>query len=325
MKYAHVVEYVASTPWAILPRTMSEILSVLAFRAAGHSFTAEEIRARIGDRPAGASRSLSRGVAVVPIRGVIAHRMNAMADTSGGTSCEQISGMLRQVMADKSIDTVILDVDSPGGTVAGVSELAAEIFAARGAKRIVAVCNALCASAGYWLASQAHAIVAIPSATVGSIGVFAVHESLERALEKAGIKITLVQFGKWKTEGNPFQDLTEDGLAQLQGRVNQTGEQFVRDVARGRGVSPAFVRSQYGDGRTFSALDAKAAGLIDRLGTLSDTVARSGSATAAQLELEARVLELQLVSLPPAAPLTAPRSRGFDEQRLELELALLDL
>lgn len=134
MKYPLAVHYVASNLWAIDPGKLAELVSVLAFRAAGHAYSAEEIQARIGAGGGSqeASRTQGGAVAVIPIRGVIAHRMSAMEDSSGGTSAEGIGKMLRAAMADASVGTILLDIDSPGGTVTGVSELAAELFAMRG-------------------------------------------------------------------------------------------------------------------------------------------------------------------------------------------------
>jgi len=277
MKYARIAQYVADTPWAILPAKMTEIVGVLAYRAAGHEFTREEIEARIGSGsgPQGATRTDGGAVAVIPIRGVIAHRMSAMEDSSGGTSAEGIGRMLRAAMADQSVGTILLDIDSPGGTVTGVSELAAELFAMRGqGKKIVAQVNGMAASAAYWLAAQADEIVSLPSGVAGSIGVFMAHKSLAKALEQEGIDVTLISAGKYKVEGNPFQALTEEAKAVMQAEVDAAYAQFVKDVARGRGVSPADVRNGYGEGRALTAKDAKAAGLIDKIATMDETIGR---------------------------------------------------
>jgi len=275
MKYANLVSYVARTLWAIAPDKWSELLSVLAFRAAGHEFTAEEIKARIGDGGGdGAGLSTQGAVALVPIRGVLAHRMGSMADSSGGASAERIGAILTHAAADPTIKTILYDIDSPGGTVPGIQELAAQMFALRGVKRQVAQVNDLAASAAYWLASQADEIVSIPSGTVGSIGVFAAHEDLSAALDKEGIKVTLISAGKFKTAGNPFEPLSDEERAVVQARVDDAYGQFVKDVARGRGVTPAAVRGGYGEGRALGAKDAKAAGLIDRIATMDETIAR---------------------------------------------------
>jgi signal peptide peptidase SppA len=275
MKYSHIARYVSDTPWAILPDKLTELVSVLAFRAAGHEFTAEEIRARIGDSNGAAAAASKRGaVAVIPVRGVIAHRMGSMDDSSGGTSCERIAAMLDQCVADESIGTIVFDIDSPGGTVTGMAELATRIFAARDTKKIVAVANGTMASAAYNIGSQAHEIVSIPSGQVGSIGVFCAHQDLSAALEKQGIKVTLISAGKYKTEGNPFEPLSDEAKAVKQALVDAAYGEFVKAVARGRGVTPAAVRGGYGEGRALSAADAKAAGLIDRIATLDETISR---------------------------------------------------
>jgi signal peptide peptidase SppA len=272
MKYTHILNYVASTPWAILPEKMQEIVSILAFRAAGHTFTPEEIQARIGEAKSGASARSSGGVAVIPISGVIAHRMGGMDDMSGGTSAERIGAVLKSVAGDDSIGTIVYDIDSPGGTVPGVQELASQMFALRGQKKQIAQVNDLAASAAYWLASQADEIVSIPSGTAGSIGVFTVHQDLSEALAKEGIKIDVIKAGKYKVEGNPFEPLSEEGRAFIQARVDEAYGQFVKDVARGRGVNVADVKGGYGEGRALSAKDALKAGLIDRIATFDETL-----------------------------------------------------
>lgn len=275
MKFQHILQYVASTPWAIEPGKLMELLAVLAFRVSGQSFTAEEIQARIGGGETKATASTRGVVAIIPIRGVIAHRMGSMDDTSGGTSAERIGAMVDAVAADDTIGTIVYDIDSPGGTVPGIQETAAKMFALRGKKTQIAQVNGLAASAGYWLASQADEIVSIPSGSAGSIGVFTAHQDLSKALEAAGIAVSLISAGKHKTEGNPFAPLSDEARAFLQARVDEAYGQFVKDVARGRGVSVADVRGGYGEGRTLGAKDAKAAGLIDRIGTMDDTIGRA--------------------------------------------------
>lgn len=274
MKYQHIIRYVDETLWAITPSKMAELLSVLAFRAAGHEFTAEEIHARIGDGGGSSTPSKAGSVAVIPIRGVIAHRMGTMDDSSGGTSCERIGAMIDQVAGDGGIETLAYDCDTPGGTVIGVPELAAKMFALRGTKKQIGIVNGQTGSAGYWLASQCDEIVCIPSGMSGSIGVFCAHEDLSAALEKEGIKVTLISAGTYKTEGNPFEPLTDEAKAVIQARVDDAYGQFVKDVARGRGVTPAAVRNGYGEGRMLPAKEAKAAGLIDRIATMDETLSR---------------------------------------------------
>lgn len=274
MKYTRAVHYVASTLWAIHPAKMAEFLAVLAFRAAGHTFTPEEIQARIGDGHGASGTTGSGAVAVIPISGVIAHRMGGMDESSGGTSAERIGKTLDRIAADPQIATIVYDIDSPGGTVPGIQELAAQMWALRGQKKQIAQVNSLAASAAYWLAAQCDEIVSLPSGTAGSIGVFTVHQDLSQALELEGIDVTLISAGKYKVEGNPFEPLSDEAKAVLQARVDTAYAQFTKDVARGRGVSVADVRNGYGQGRALDAKDALKAGLIDSIATMDATIGR---------------------------------------------------
>lgn len=293
MKYAHILRYVAETPWAILPAKMDEILAVLARRAAGDELTAEEIAARLGDAPRAPAPRTAGSVAVIPIHGTIAHRMGSMDESSGGISAERIGRLMSQALADESVGSIVLDVNSPGGTVAGMPELAAQLLAARGQKPIVAVANALMASAAYWIAAAAaDEIVASPSALVGSIGVYLVRQDLSKALAQQGIAVDIIKAGTYKADDLPFTPLTDEGRAHLQGLVDAMYDSFVSAVAQGRGVTPAAVREGYGEGRALLAKDAKTAGLVDRVETLEATITRLASgrwrpkATGARAELD---------------------------------------
>lgn len=291
MKYEHLARYVATTLWAIAPSKLAELISVLAFRASGQEFTPEEIRARIGDGGRESREQARRdAIAVIPIRGVLANRMGALDASSGGASAEYIGSLVAQAATDESVRTIVYDIDSPGGTVPGIQELAAQMFALRGQKKQIAQVNDLAASAAYWLASQADEIVSIPSGAAGSIGVLAAHQDLSAALEKAGVKVSLISAGKYKTAGNPFEPLSDEERAVVQARVDDAYGQFVRDVARGRRVAQKAVRDGYGEGRVLSAADALAAGVIDRIGTFEETIARLAGRRTAGLRAEEQPL-----------------------------------
>jgi len=211
-------------------------------------------------------------MAVVPIYGVIAHR--TFEASSGMTSTERIGASLRAVMADPDVSTVIVDVASQGGTVTGIPELAADIHAARKSKYLVAIANGEMHSAAYWLASQAHEVVSIPSGRVGSIGVYMLHEDLTGMLEQEGIKLTAISAGDYKLELAPWAPLTAEAKARLKGEVDAVYQGFTAAVARGRGVPVADVRGGYGKGRSLRAIEALAAGLIDGIETVPHLLAR---------------------------------------------------
>lgn len=276
MKDFNVLSYVGRSLWAITEDKWAEMVPALIRHAKGTKLTDDELQAFMGGRDENEPpKSTKRGgVAIIPIRGVIAHRMDALSMSSGGASCERIASMIDQVAKDESISTIVYDFDTPGGTVAGLTELAAKMFALRGVKKQIAMVNGQCCSAGYWLAAQCDEIIATPSSEVGSIGVFAAHKDLSEALAKEGIKITLIKSEKFKAEGNPFEPLTDEALARITARVDESGLIFRKDVGRGRGLTQAQVREQYGAGITFTAKDAKAAGLIDKIGQMEDLLGK---------------------------------------------------
>ena len=276
-KYSRILRAVARMPWAILPSRMSDIIDVLAYQAAGGKLSADEVREYAGLAAARPARSeQANGVAVIGLRGIISHRIEAVDDISGpgGTSVEGFRSRLRDALQSPQVGSVVIDVDSPGGSVEGVDEMAAEIHAARGDKPIVAVANTLAASAAYYLASQADEVVVTPSGEVGSIGVFAAHEDISTALEREGVKMTLIHAGKHKIEGNPFEPLTDEARDAIQGDVDRHYAMFVDAVARGRGVKASAVRGGFGEGRTLGAREAVAEGMADRVGTLDETIRR---------------------------------------------------
>lgn len=274
--YHHILELALSSPWAIREEYATIVGTVIAERIAGVVVSEQEIAARIAAAPpsARASAGDQASVAVLSIVGAISHRMELLSQVSArGTSPEMIAQVFRRAMADPAVHSIVLDIDSPGGSVFGLREVADEIRAARGSKPIVAVANAIAASAAYWLASQADEIVVTPSGQVGSIGVYSMHENIREALAKAGRDVTLISYGKYKTEGNPFEPLSDEARSASQAEVDAYGDMFERAVAAGRGVPIETVRESFGQGRMVMAKDAVARGMADRVATL-DTVVR---------------------------------------------------
>lgn len=212
-------------------------------------------------------------VAVIPIHGVIEQRAGWGVDTSA----DSLQAAVRQARADSAVRTIVLDVDSPGGSVFGLEEAAREIFQARQEKRVVAVSNSEAASAAYYLASQAGELVVTPGGMVGSIGTVALHVDASQFYESRGIAVTVITAGKYKWESHPFKPLDEEPRAQIQETVDAYYGQFVRAVARGRATAPADVRSGFGEGRMVLAEKAVEMKMADRVATLSETLSRVSS------------------------------------------------
>lgn len=272
MKTIHLSKAVLE-PWAILPQSLSVIVEIVTRHFSGEKLDAEEVQTRIhgAKRP---SERVEGNIAVLPLFGVIFPRANMMTDVSGATSAEMFGKQFDALIKDPDIGAIIVDVDSPGGQVSGIEELSTKIYEARGTKPIVAVANHTMASAAYWIGSAADEVVITPSGGVGSIGVIAMHEDVSAALEKEGIKISLISEGKYKTEGNPYEPLSEESRAAIHGRVAEHYDRFIKAVARNRGVKASAVRNGFGEGRVVSSSQAVDFGMADRVATLEETVSR---------------------------------------------------
>jgi len=211
-------------------------------------------------------------VAVIPIMGHIDHRDSFFF---GGTSVTSISGAIDEVLGDNTITEIVGEFDTGGGSVFGIDELATKIRNSRGIKRMTAAVNAWCASAGYYLASQFDDVTITPSGQVGSIGVVAAHFDISKMLEEEGVKVTLIHAGRFKVEGNTFEELGDEARAEIQASVDGYFDLFVKAVAAGRGVKPKLVRGpEFGEGRMFSAKDSVKAGLADRVEPFDATITR---------------------------------------------------
>lgn len=283
IRYPQIVRAVLARPWAIDPDSLAwgAIMEVLALRSAGHLFTDTEIAARLaavqnGPRSGGGR---TRNVAVIPVYGVISPKQDLMAATSGGTSAASIVSDFRAALADPEVDGIVFDVDSPGGVVTGIDELAAEIQGARGQKPIAAVANHMAASAAYWAMAGVDEFVVAPSGMVGSIGIFTPHDDLTEAMAKAGVKRTIISAGKYKAEGAMGTALSDDARAHVQEQVDQYYGMFVSRVARGRGVPIDTVRNSFGQGRGVLAKQALEMGMVDAVDTLENTVRRVARGT----------------------------------------------
>lgn len=263
-------------PWALLPGYMDTLADVLERHILGVSLTDQELEAKIG-RPRGERQSedfavTNDGIAVLPLHGVISHRMNLMADISGGTSTEKFGHLFGALMDDPQIKGITLDVNSPGGSVYGLDELHAQMMESRGRKPVVAHVSPMAASAAYWLASAADSIVVDPGGDVGSVGVFALHRDYSESDAKEGIKTTIVRSRKFKAEGNPHEPLSDDARKAMQARVDEADERFYAAIAVGRGLPKATVEGGFGQGRLLSAKEALKVGMVDRIATRGQTL-----------------------------------------------------
>lgn len=282
----HIVDALLEFPWAIRPSKLSAIVDVVTRRMGGDSLSASDLAQYDSPKPqtlaaplAAAPPSGGRGgiVAVLPLMGVIMPRVGLLEAMSGAQGLIDFRQQFRGLVRDPDVTAIVLDVDSPGGSVSGVPEMAEEIRAARGKKRVWAVADPTAASAAFWLATQAERFVVTPSGMVGSVGVIAAHEDLSRALEIKGITTTLITSSPFKAEGNPYEPLSDEARAEIQRVVDSYHGDFERALAAGRGVSVAHVRANFGQGRMARASEAVDARMADAVGTLDDVLAELGA------------------------------------------------
>jgi signal peptide peptidase SppA len=271
-----------SQSWAIEPSRLS---GMVALMARGERMAA----------PAKPSAPAPGGTAVVGIIGPLVRSGGMLSDFFGLSSYSGIRSQLNQALNERTISRILLYVDSPGGAADGCEELAGDIAAAARVKPILSFVDGLAASAGYWLASQAPQITLTPSGQVGSIGVFCMHNDLSRALQIEGVAPSFIvsKASPYKVETNPFEPLGAEARAYRQTGVDQTADKFISAVARGRNVSTAKVRSDFGRGRTMTAEAARVAGMIDRIGMLRDAIGVAPASTAATGTAAAQMTDAQ--------------------------------
>ncbi len=277
--------------WGMTPEGLAAVQET--WRRGPHADRgADRLLPRPNPGPRGADR-----VVVIPIVGPLAHRRSWW-----GTALDAIAAQVTEAAAAGR--PIVLDIDSPGGEVLGTPEAADAIAdAARRVPVVAAVQRA--ASAAYWLASQAGAIVVTPSGELGAIGVILAHLDWSRSLDAAGVTPTLIAVPAFKTEGHPWQPLSAASQAAWRRDVERVYARFVATVARGRRLPVATVAGPaFGEGRLVDAETAVRVGAADALGTLGDVVRdlAAGRWTPTRPALSARAARVRLLALGPPPP-----------------------
>lgn len=262
-----VLSRIRSEPWAITREAMETILEI----AARENESPQAVAAKLG-RPLENSYDIEYrdGVAILSMTGPMFRYANLFTAISGATSYDMLARDFGRAIEDPAVESILLNIDSPGGEANGVSEFADMIYAARGKKPIAAYVGGAGASAAYWLASAADKVIVDETALLGSIGVvLGVQDSTEREA-KAGVRrmeIVSAQSPHKRLDIN-----SDEGQSRLQARVDALAEVFVAKVARNRGVDTATVLKEFGQGDVFVGQAAVNAGLADRLGSYEGVI-----------------------------------------------------
>ncbi|MDK1019551.1 MAG: S49 family peptidase [Actinomycetota bacterium] len=275
MKYARIIAAVAGQPWAIEPTKGRAMAEFLAFAAAGGKVPAEDAK-KLNPRSERKVADSPGAVAVIPIYGIMVQHAAMVSSMSepAESSMDAVGRTISAAASDPEVKAIILRIESPGGSVYGITELADRILAAREQKPVIAQIDSYAASAAYWAASQATEVVVSPGGDVGSIGVYMLHEDISGFLDQKGIVETFVSAGKYKVEGNPFEPLGEAARTHLQSRVDSAYVDFLAAVSRGRGVDVDTVAERFGQGRMVQYDEAVRRGMADRVATLDETIQR---------------------------------------------------
>lgn len=258
-------------PWAIQPEKLTELQAIYATHLRGEKIDIEAIEARLGRPLASEQQEYSLrdgGVAVLPIEGVMAPKMNLLMRISGGSSTQMLAQQIRSAGADPRVISLVLQMDSPGGAVQGTPELAQLIREVAATKPVATWTDGTLHSAAYWSGSAANAIyVSGPTVEVGGIGVVATHNYDPAAQTK-----TEVSAGKYKRVVSGITPLSKEGLAVMQADVDYVYSIFVDAVAGNRGTTAEQVLEHMADGRNFRGQQAINAGLVDGASTLDALV-----------------------------------------------------
>lgn len=263
MKYAHILHALYEEPWLISASMHGQLCDIVKAHITGVAH-APDGSASYYEEGAGKAAALEviAGVAVVPFTGVVGQHVGMMEKSSGVMDINDFTTNLQMAIDRDDINGILIDVNSPGGTITGVPEAADMVAEASPLKPIVAFTDSLMASAAYWVCSGVDAIVATQSASVGSIGVFSAILDSSKAFELAGLKQQLFKSGEYKGMGMTGTALTDDQKTHIQNRVTMIYDWFTAAVIDGRGR----VGDNSFEGQDFRGEEAKQMNLIDQVG-----------------------------------------------------------
>jgi len=269
-----ILSYLQRQAWALDEHVLDSIYHVICTKSFGQGVDIKAVEEAMGRELKNTYQVQAKGsVMVLPVHGIVGKRMNLISYYSGGVSTDLLKRDIAAALNNPEVDALVLDVDSPGGTISGVLELADFIHANRGQKPIIAHANELMASAAYWIGSAADKVYASKTANVGSIGVYMRHYDFSKYLEKEGIKPTYIFAGKYKTIGNQDEELKGRERNIFQDEVDALYTMFVDSVVKNRGISRGKVEE---DALALLAQPALDRGLIDGIMTFEEAVQKAG-------------------------------------------------
>jgi len=263
MKDKSIIRFMETTAWAITKDHLDVLLTVVSNHLDGNP-----VYLKSGDSADSDDlMTMQDGNAVINICGTICKKLYGLEAISGGHTTDDYKQCIQEALDNSSVSGIILNIDSPGGTVTGTKELADFIYESRGKKPIVAFTSGQMCSAAYWIGSAADKMVGFPTASIGSIGVITKHQDWSKGEEAAGLKTTYIYAGKFKSAGNSSEPLEGEAKEYLQASIDDYYTLFVEDIARNLGISVEQAIT-LADARTHIATKARTLGLIHEVGSM---------------------------------------------------------
>ena len=241
----------------------------------------------------------NKGVAVIPIVGSMSHRSTGIEAMSGMTSYTTLQKQFEAAFNDPNVGSILMDIDSPGGSVAGAFDFRDYLMSKKGMKPVYALARDAMCSAAYLIGSTADKVYTTQTARVGSIGVVAMHTDTSGKMEKEGLKPTFISAGKFKTAGNPYEKLEGDKLKYLQDSVDESYDMFINAVADARGIDKKVIRDT--EARVYGGKKAVEIGLADGIRTyesvLAEMSAPNFTTQGTRMENELNIKEAKIADL----------------------------
>ena len=247
MSLYRIQEALYNKPWCIKPSVHRSMMKQLEahLRGVNASMPLEDPEEE-NDVPT----PIQDGIQVIPVCGVIGKHLSLMETMCGGCDLDEVAEALKEARDNAEVSAIVMNFNTPGGTVTGVAETAALIAEVSKVKPVYGYADALCASAGMWLASQCTAFYVAPSADVGSIGVWSLYFDQSRAMENEGITANEISAGKFKTIGASWRKMTDEEKAILQADTDKIYNTFKATVKSTRKVSDSVCQGLCYDGET---------------------------------------------------------------------------
>lgn len=276
MKDRLVTKALSCSAWAMLPSAFKQLCQIVGRHASGQPIPEAALEAVNRAKAAAAAEPQPEddapfvrvgSTAVIPIRGTLIRRADAFDRVSGATDPEDLRATFRAALADAQVARIVLDIDSPGGSVDGINEFAEEIRAGREQKPVIAVANSMAASAAFWLGAQASEFYVSSGGMVGSIGVIRMDMDPRKAWEAMGVDLETVTSAELKNARTLNQDKTVAQVLASTQDLQQWHSLFVDAVAAGRGIDREKAEG-LADGRVAVGRAAVTEGFVDGVRSL---------------------------------------------------------